>query len=226
MYCLSTTLFFDLIEKGRSFFETNYLGRVNRAIKVAQALRPRFIRLLAARTDARGELDDSTPYILREHPWLIPMYREAIDRIHEAGFAPTIENEIYGCIWSHPHEIVSFFEQLDRSKKASLTWDVQNLWEAGTFPTLEVYETLKPLIGYLHVKGGQSEEDRGKLKWATPLEDASWDVLGITSRAIADGVTEVICLNPPHGEVKEEYEHEDLAKLDLDFLRRRIREIE
>ena len=226
VYCLSTTLFFDPIEKGRSFFETNHLARVSRAIEAAQALRPRFIRLIGARMDARGEVEDSTSYILREHPWLIPMYREAVDRICEAGFVPTIENEILDCIWSCPNEIVSFFEQLDRPNKVSFTWDVQNLWEAGTFPTLEVYETLKPLIGYYHLKGGQCEEAGGKLKWASSLEDASWDVVGITSRAVADGLSEVICLNPSHGERKDGYDYEAVIKRDLDFLRREIQEIE
>ena len=37
-----------------------------------------------------------------------------------------------------------------------------------------------------------------------------------------DGVTDVICLNPSHGERKERYDYSSITKRDLDFVRRAI----
>jgi hypothetical protein len=227
VYCLSSGLFFGDIEEGPETFQQEHLGRITDLIRVATLLRPRYIRLLAARSSRRSEFSDSVSYINRCHPWLLPMYQEAIDRITDAGFMTTIENEVHGCLLSRPSEITDFFGSLERVGKVTFTWDVQNLWQMGTFPTLAIYEQLRPLIGYFHLKGGQTEEGKGNaLVWASSLEDASWPVIAITGQVIADGVSPVICLNPSHGARKPEGDFRDVAQHDLAFLRRSFPEVE
>jgi hypothetical protein len=176
VYCLSTGLFFDDVEKGEAVFRRDHLAKLDHVLALADTLRPTFIRLLAARTTRRRQIDDSFRYLQSEHPWVVDVYGEAVDRIAASGFRATIENEVGGCIFAHPQEIRAFFEKLGRRRTCCLTWDVQNLWQEGTFPSLDVYAQLKDLIGYYHLKGGQSEEPGGALKWRSPLVTASWPV--------------------------------------------------
>ncbi len=224
VHCLSTGIFLADVEAGEDAFR-RHLAEVDRAIGIGNILRPRMIRLLAARTSRRSEIKDSASYLSSRHPWLIPMYAEAVDRIHEAGFQATVENEVRDCIFSRPGEVLDFFAALDRGGKACFTWDVQNLWQMGTFPTVGVYEDLKGLIGYLHLKGGQCGEGK-ELRWKSSLEDASWPVVEIARRAVADGMSPVICLNPSHGEAREGYDYDDIVKRDIDFLRRELPGVE
>ena len=62
-----------------------------------------------------------------------------------------------------------FFKLLDRPESVALTWDVQNLWQMGTFPTIDVYYQLKDLIHYYHLKGGQFRGDSPSLYWKSNL---------------------------------------------------------
>jgi hypothetical protein len=223
-YCFSTELFHDDLEKGEEHFRQQHLSKIDRAIQVAERMRPNMIRLLSARTTKRLSLQNSTDYILAEHPWLIALYQEAIDRIHGAGFQVTIENEAHSCIWSTPEEIITFYEALGRQDKVHYTYDVQNLWQMGTYPSLEVYRKLRPLIGFLHLKGGQQGEEGNALVWKSTLEEASWPVAELTAEAIRDGVSPVICLNPSHGKPMEgrSYTYEQ----DLHYLKQLIEQVE
>jgi hypothetical protein len=101
---------------------------------------------------------------------------------------------------------------------------VQNLWQNGTFPTLEVYHQLRPLMGALHLKGGRADE-AGNLLWVAPLEEASWPVLEIVRAVIADGVAPFICLNPSHGQRPAGYDDWQVAQRDIEFLRRHVKGI-
>ena len=158
-------------------------------------------------------------YLLEAHPWLMGCYREAVGRLSEAGFGATIENECHGCIFETPEDVVQFFEILDCGDAVNFTWDVQNLWQMGTFPTMAVYERLKPLIRYYHLKGGRhGEEDKG-LKWKSSLEDASWPVVEITKQVVADRISPVICLNGSHGDRMPGYDYERILERDLAFAR-------
>ena len=224
IWCLSTVLFYADIESGEATFR-DHLAKVDRAVALARILKPRLIRLLAAKTNRRAEIADSTDTIRRESPWLIGLYAEAVDRIAAAGFTPVIENEVHGCIWSTPVEIASFFAALNLPK-ARLIWDVQNFWQMGTFPSPEVYRALRPLIGMVHLKGGQGERAGGPLQWRTALADASWPVVEIVREVIRDGVSPVLCLNPSHGGVKPGYDYSDVTARDVAFLRATFPEIE
>ncbi len=224
-YCLSTELFHDDIEKGEAHFRSHHLGKIEQTIQIARALQPRVVRLLSARSGKRSEFADSVAYLAQHHPWLIPMYREAIDRLHAAGFQTTIENECHECIFSKPEEILSFFRELDRSDKVYFTYDVQNLWQMGTFPSMDVYRKLSPLIGFFHLKGGIKEENGSDLEWKSSLQDASWPVLELTRQVIRDGKSPVICLNPSHGKVKPGYNYEFIFKRDLEYIRNQFSEV-
>jgi len=226
VHCLSSGLFFDEVEAGEAAFREKHLGAVDRLVELARILQPKLVRLLAPKTARRNELADCTDYLTAEHPWLVSLYGEAVDRIHDAGFAATIENEVHGCIFSTPDEVIAFFDALGRRDKCCLTWDVQNLWQMGTFPSLEVYERLRPLIGYYHLKGGRAEQEGGDLVWAASLEDASWPVLEITGAVIRDGVSPAICLNPSHGERPDGYDGTSVWQQDLAFLRQAFPEVE
>ena len=226
VFCFSTQLFEPEIELGEAVFRQDHLEKVNHTLEIARILQPTMIRLLAAQTSRRAAVKDSVAYLRSEHSWALPLYGEAIDRIHEAGFHTTIENETGRCVLSNPQEIIDFFGELDRADKVSFTWDVQNLWELGTFPSLEAYRQFKHLVRYYHLKGGQQDDGSSDLRWRSSLEDASWPVAEITREVVADGATQVICLNGSHGDVKEGYDYENIVGRDMDFIRNAVPDIE
>jgi hypothetical protein len=226
VYCFSTQLFEPDIELGETVFRNEHLEKVDHTIEIARILQPGMIRLLAAQTARRATIVDSVAYLKTEHPWALHLYGEAIDRIHDAGFHTTIENETGQCILSRPREIVDFFGELDRDNKVSFTWDVQNLWELGTFPSLEAYGEFKHLVRYYHLKGGQHNDTSRNLCWRSSLEDASWPVADITREVVADGQTPVICLNGSHGDKREGYDYTDIVQRDMEFIRRTVPGIE
>lgn len=217
VYCLSTQLFHEPADKGKDAFVRNDLKGVDRAIAIADILQPVCIRLLPA--IVRPERPGGHVEQVRKHfPWLPGLYREAVDRIAGAGYRAVMENE-YGSLLASPEEILEFFELVDRPGKLHLTYDVQNLWQMGTYPSLEAYRTLRPLISYLHVKGGQEDPVSKKLKWKSSLEDATWPIADIVREAIRDGCSPVICLNPSHGELRDGYDYRNLERRDFVYLR-------
>ena len=219
VYCFSTSLFDDEIEKGEEHFREHHLNKLFEILQTAEKLQPAMIRLLAAKYNHNEGYNNSLDYIHDNAPWLIPLYQEAVDMIYKAGFQVTIENECNRCIFSTPEEIVTFFNELDRSNKVHFTYDAQNLWQMGTYPSLEVYNKLKPLIGYLHLKGGQSGDEDTSLVWKSSLEDASWAVSEMVIQAVRDGISPVICLNSSHGMLKEGYPYSNITERDLSFVR-------
>jgi hypothetical protein len=228
VYCISTSIFFDDIEKGEENFRENHLAKVSHAIELARVFQPKVLRVIAAQLPSRGENESAMDLIEEKYPWVIKVYQEAIDQISGAGFTPTIENEAFRCFLSRVEDFGRFFEALDRKGTVALTWDVQNHWATGVFPTTEVYEQLKPLIHYYHVKGGQNDgTPERKLKWNVALEDADWPVAELTQKVVDDGVSPVICLNPAqHGEQKPDYNYEGIVKRDVDFLRHAVKGVE
>ena len=219
VHCMSTQLFHGDVEVGEAAFRQAHLEPLERAIEVAAVLRPRLFRLLSARTRRRAEVTDSVEYLRREHPWVIACYREAIRRLAAAGLQVTIENECHANVLATPDEVTGFFAALDCGAAVNLTWDVQNMWQMGTFPTLQVYRRLRPLLAYYHLKGGQSAPGSNALRWRSGLEDASWPVAEITRQVAADGVSPVFCLNGSHGERKPGYPYHDVLARDLAFVR-------
>lgn len=224
VYCLSTSVFFAEIEKGEEFFRQEHLSKVDHIISLAEVLRPKVTRLIAAQMPSREEGQSAMDLIEGTHPWVIDVYREAIDKMTGAGLEVTIENEAFRCFLSRLDDFPRFFDALDRKGSVALTWDVQNHWATGVFPTMQVYEQLRPLIHYYHVKGGQDDGTPARrLKWNVALEDADWPVVELTQAVVNDGVSPVICLNPAqHGEQKPDYDYNNIVKRDLDFLRTNV----
>jgi sugar phosphate isomerase/epimerase len=218
VHCMSTDLFHDDLERGEGHFRDTHYSRIERTLETARILRPTVIRLLSPRMERAGSESDSVGRILGKFPWLVPMMQEAVDRMNAEGFQVTIENECERNIFSSPQEIIDFFTVLDRQKVVYFTYDAQNLWQMGTFPSLEVYRSLKPLIGYFHLKGGVAGED-GRLLWKSTLEQATWPVAEMTREVVRDGISTVICLNPSHGRKREGYEYDRIVKRDLDYIR-------
>ena len=224
IHTLSTCLFHQNVEQGAKPFEDKDLPALQNVLAIAEVLSPLQIRLLTAWSSKRHEVLDSSVYLAKRHPWLVDLYRDAVDGIHEAGYRAVIENEVGGALLATPAEITGFFSALDRASSAGLVWDIQNLWQMGTFPTLHVYETIGPLISMIHLKGGRSETPGGALKWRSDLADASWPVVPIVRRVIEDGRSPVICLNPSHGLSPPDFTFD--PKRDIDFLRDAFEEIE
>ncbi|HVW17070.1 MAG TPA: TIM barrel protein [Solirubrobacteraceae bacterium] len=228
VYCLSSVLLGGDATAGEEAFAGQDLADLDHVLRLAEVLRPRFVRLLGAQLPGRRELDgDAVEHVRREHPYVVPAYRRAIDAIADAGFEATIENEAWDCMLSTTAEFRGFFDALERPGAVSLTWDAQNQWATGVKPTLEVYEGLRDLIAFYHVKGGRSDGDGERLDLNVALEEASWPVAEVTQRIVDDGVSPVICLNPPsHGRPIDGYEYGDaVTTRDLAFLRSAVRGI-
>jgi sugar phosphate isomerase/epimerase len=223
VHCLSTNVFVEEVARGESVFR-EHLQTLEKVMECCAVLRPRMVRLNAADFAQRSADVNSVRAIKDEYPWLVEVYQEGIDMVAAHGIVPTIENEAFDTSLSKPEEFVEFFQWLDRPDTAALTWDVQNQWSSGVFPSIEIYRQLKPFMRYYHVKGGQAEPGSTKLAWNVALEDASWPVLEITSAVVEDGVSPVICVNPPqHGAQKEGYTYDGIVTRDLDFLRASVR---
>ncbi len=223
--CFSTGLFHDDIEKGAAHFREQHLSQVDRLIDIAGIMRPEMIRLLSARMAREGAPGKGAEFSGREHGWLVDSYREAIDRIDGSGFKAVIENEAFSNIFTCPEEINGFFGELDRTGKVSFIYDVQNLWQMGCFPSLDVLDRLKGITQCLHLKGGQKEEGGERLKWASSLEDASWPVAAILEEAIKNGVR-TVCLNPSHGDRKPGNDYANVLERDASFAGKIIEGVE
>ncbi|MDF2959952.1 MAG: xylose isomerase-like barrel [Paenibacillus sp.] len=219
VYCMSTAIFQDDIEQGEVSFRMLHERWIEQALKVALVLRPRLVRVLSAQSSKRSTFKDSIGYLEAHHPWVFELYRSTIDRFDREGITLTIENDPQNNIFGSPVEILRFFELLNRRGKTHFTFDVQNLWQMGVFPEMGIYTQLKPLIGFLHVKGGIMNPLTKELQWKSSLEDASWPVAEMCRQAISDGTSPVICLNPSHGAIRPGYDYNHVVKRDIDFLR-------
>ena len=224
VHTLSSTLFGDDVEDGEGSFRAANFPLLDNLVEVASILMPAQIRLLMAGSSKRTDILDSSVYLEVRHPWVFDVYREAIDLVNDSGFQLVIENEVHWCLLSTPVEINGFFTKLDRAGAVSLLWDIQNLWQMGTFPSLSVYSAIKSHIGMVHLKGGRTELPGGPLLWRSDLADASWPVVSIVKAVVEDGNSPVICLNPSHGKAPSGYTPN--YKSDLDFLRSEIEEVE
>jgi len=227
VYCLSTGLFHAEVAVGEDAFRREQLGPVGRAVELARILRPRFVRLLPAKVAGGVIPQDMIALVRSRAPWLVGLYREAAAAVRAAGFEPTIENEVAGSMLASPRDVAGFFAELGPDAGMSYTWDVQNMWQCGTFPSLEAYAAVRPYMHYLHLKGGIAEGPERRLRWASALEEAAWPVLEIVRRAIADGASPVICLNPSHGERRPGSAAAGPSDVERDiaFLRRNFEEI-
>lgn len=218
---LSTALCATNIGEGQAAFTQRHQATLDHVLRVAEVLQPRSIRLLSAVLKPFPGNADVMDVVERDHSWVFGAYAGLVDRITAAGCQALIENEPSSMILTRPEGILRFFERLDRPR-ARYTWDVQNLWEVGVFPTLDVYRQLKPVIGCIHLKGGRTEAGGRELVHASALEDASWPVLDIVRAAAADGVAPFFCLNPSHGRKPPGFDIWDVALRDIAFLRRHV----
>ena len=155
---------------------------------------------------------------LARHPWLPDAYNRIISRINAAGFGAVIENEVHDCIITSPDDVLTLFGALEPELNVQFTWDVQNMWQMGTPPTVGVLRALLPWLGMLHLKGGRAGAD-GTLQYASGLADATWPVMEIVQTALNESDIDVICLNPSHGSSDPGYDTFSIACDDARFLR-------
>ena len=81
VHCVSTILFHGKIEVGEAELRRQILGPLDNLVEVARALKPRFVRLLGARTRTPPETRALMLAGDSKLDWLFSLYREAIDRI-------------------------------------------------------------------------------------------------------------------------------------------------
>ncbi|MES2461766.1 MAG: TIM barrel protein [Armatimonadota bacterium] len=225
VHCFSTSIGHTSLEPAtdEAAFRALHDAAIDNAIRVADVLHPQVIRLLAPKLVSLPG-DTAAGRLRREFPWVIGLYRGWVDRITDAGFGVLIENEAWDCLLGSVRDIQIFFADLQRPD-VRYTWDIQNLWQMGTFPTLDVYRELRPLIGAVHLKGGRAGDDGKTLAFAAPLDEASWPVLDIVRAVVADGAAPYICLNPSHGQKPPGWNNWEIAQREVAFLRREIRGI-
>ncbi len=179
---------------------------LNQLITFAQTLKPRFIRLILPRGDASTVNDQR----------IIEAYHRWCTQIIDAGYQVLIENEIGGSIGRDPALVKAFFENINANDQIKYIWDIANQWQEGRYPSLADYDTLRDIIGLLHVKGGQwNNADDKVYAWKSHLDDSDWPVAELCRAALADGL-EAICINPPHGQAPDNWSY-SLEK-DLTFL--------
>ncbi len=222
VHCLTTDIFKTAFELGGREFLRVHRQSVQRVLELASRLRPAAIRVLTPRLENRAEIEDAPFYLYKEARWLFEIIRETADRLADVGVSLCIENEPDNSVFSRPDEVVQFFALLGRPGLVSFTYDVQNLWQMGTFPSLDVYREMKSVIGYLHVKGGIADSATGRLKWRSTLERASWPVDEIIREAVRDKTVPVICLNPSHGIAADRTDSDDPVRADLAYVRQLI----
>jgi hypothetical protein len=221
VYSLVAPLFHEPVEHGEDYFRKYHLDPLKHVLEIADILKPRVVCLLSPATAKRGTTQDAVGYVKRNHRWLFPLYHEAVDRIDLAGFQAAIENESGDCILGTPAEILDFFAAQRYLERVRLAWDVANLWHCGVFPTLTVYQNLKPLIGCVHVAGGQHGLTNTAPKWRSALDEASWPVADIVRQIARDRSSPVICLEPSCGKPKPGHDGAPPLEVerDLKFLR-------
>jgi sugar phosphate isomerase/epimerase len=222
VFCFSTSIGFTNLEEGEAKFRARHLPTVEHVIALAAILRPLRIRLISPTLKPFPVDGKTVDVVERRHPWVFDVYREMIDRLVAAKQRVLLENETPDVIFNSPEAIVRFFARLDRNDRVRYTWDAQNLWQMGVFPTMEVYRTLKPLIGCIHLKGGRTDGTGRELVHASALEDASWPVAEIVNAALRDGVAPFLSLNPSHGKRPAGWSGWDVTKRDAAFLRRAV----
>ncbi|MFC5833483.1 sugar phosphate isomerase/epimerase family protein [Nonomuraea insulae] len=220
-YCLSSRIFDDTVEQDPQAFREKHLRTLRTTLAAAATVRPKYVRLIAGSMAGAAAMENCVAVLKERSPWVRDVYREAVDLILEAGFTPTLENEHSDCFLSTPEEFRDFFDWLDAPPEFRLTWDIGNSWQMGSYPTVEMYEALRPLLGYVHVKGGQAApEEPARAHWNVGLDATSWPVREIISAVVAGGKSPVICLNPAHGEWKPDYDYGDGRVADTPFSQR------
>ncbi|MER8395302.1 TIM barrel protein [Mesorhizobium sp. M1340] len=220
VHCLSTSIFYGEIGNGRDAFCAEHIAELEHIISLIDVFQPKFVRLLAPQLSARPSDDTAIEVMKNEYPWVFDLFRDAIGRIRAAGASATIENEAWHCVLSRPREFTQFFDELGLGDAVKLTWDVQNQWATGVFPSLETLNLIEPLVAYYHVKGGQHADESRRLSWNVALEDASWPIGQITQEVVARGLSPVICINPAqHGQDKPDYDYQGIVERDIAFMR-------
>jgi sugar phosphate isomerase/epimerase len=224
VYCLSSNVFMGDVASGEVAFVHDGIKTIEHVLQLARTLRPRFVRLLGGQMSDRPQSGNAIEYLEHHFPWVTAGYRQAIELIGEAGFEPTIENEAMQCFISTVDEFKVFYSLIAPAGECSLTWDIQNQWATGVPPSMQVYEALRPMIKYVHVKGGKAQPDSGALEWNVALEEATWPVLEIVDAVVRDGVSPVICLNfPSWGKNVPGYDYDAVTLRDLEYLRAHVK---
>jgi sugar phosphate isomerase/epimerase len=219
VHCLSTSLGHVDLALGEAAWIAANESILGRVLAAARVLVPAVIRVIAATDTSRRQ---GGPANLRQeierHPWFPAAYDAIVGRINAAGFDAVIENEARDCIVTSPIDVLDLFAALKSELRVRYTWDVQNMWEMGTAPSVAVLRALLPCLGMLHLKGGIAAPD-GSLRTASSLADATWPVMDIVRAAIEATDIEVICLNQSHGDRAPGYDTFAVARDDALFLR-------
>lgn len=219
---LSTCIGLAAVELGEAAWRERFDPALARVEALVPILRPAQVRLLSPQSEHRDELTDAVSYLRAAQPWVLEWFAEAADRLVAAGTAPVLENEVGGNCIARPQEALDLLAAIGRPR-LRLIWDVVNLWQMGTYPSVAVYRQLSPVIAMLHIKGGRADRPGGVLRWRSSLAAASWPLREVLAAALRDGASPVLCLNPPHGAPHDDHPFD--TESDLRHLRSLCEEI-
>lgn len=229
VHCLSTGLGWNDASIGELAWKENEGRMLGQVLRSAEVLGPRYVRILAARDSGGGAASRSSfGQTIKANPWLAGAYADLVLRIADAGLVACIENEARNCALAAPEDVVDFFgflRPLIGSTPCDYIWDVQNMWQMGTFPSLAGYEKMRPFVRSIHLKGGRAGTHQ-VLAEACGLRDASWPVLEIVREVRRVDRVEVICLNPSHGFRPPSYDVWGMVQDDIAFLRENFPSLE
>jgi sugar phosphate isomerase/epimerase len=225
VHCVSTSLGAMKIDEGEIAWRRTQADVLQRVLNVAAVVRPRYIRILGIQfTGARPHLPPTFDEALAAHPWMPSAYGEIMRAIDAAGYFACLENEARHCALATPDDVVKFFAALRillADVPCSYVWDVQNMWQMGSFPSLAGYAAVRPFTEILHLKGGRADAS-GRLHEACGLREASWPVVPLLTEICGDGKVEMICLNPSHGRRPASFDIWQVVQDDIEFLREHV----
>ena len=214
LYCLSTSLFaVELAADGRAVEDD--AARLQELGPVIDVLAPRYVRVLAA---IRPEHGSSPVAHLPGAVAYAAALRSSAADLTARGTGLLIENGPENSVVSSAANARQLAELIGTGSTIGFIWDVQNMWQSGSFPRASDPAEFGSLLKYVHVKGGRTAGPvPGELVSASTLADASWPVVEVLDAVRELGTVECIALNPSHGR-HESTTPDSIRDHDIDFL--------
>lgn len=139
----------------------------------------------------------------------------ALERAKEYGIILVLENEAHD-MTKTPLQMLAVLEAMGYPNLQT-NYDAVNYYQAEEEGFPYAYEILKDRIGYVHIKNGCRDPERGRFSIRyTSIEDGAVNIAALLSRLQRDGY-EGYCVIEPHCPPEEVREY---LKLDMNWLKK------